>query len=138
MSARSRPPTDELKTEIYDSSAGRRPKSATQKGQPEPVPPAVPQARQRVESEPLRVISMKAPAEDTGKQAVKQHQVRLRSLAEIHPRRDTPPSGLGFLAPPRDPREVRARRVRDYFVWGSIVVIVGCAVMIGVWLLARR
>lgn len=88
----------------------------------------------------LRVISMKEAEAEPGSQdrvTARQHKVQLRALSDVSRRHATPPSGLGFLAPPRNAREARTRRWRDYVVWGCAIVILGCAVMIGVWFLGR-
>jgi hypothetical protein len=101
-------------------------------------------------SEPMVVISMKGPgagaagaakasAEASSAPVPAKLQPRLRNLSEVSPQRRTaatPPGGLGYLAPPRDPREARTRRWRDYVLWGSVVVILAGAVMLGVWFLA--
>ena len=100
-------------------------------------PPGRVVARHATEpSAPLQVISMKA-AGAKAKPEARQHRVQVRALSEVR-RADTQPQSLGFLAPPRDPRAVRARRVHDLVVWGSVVVIVGCLVMLAVWFLARN
>ncbi|MBA3818070.1 MAG: hypothetical protein H0X17_04215 [Deltaproteobacteria bacterium] len=162
MSARSRPPTDPQQTGIYDPQAGRaRPKSPTSKGHESGIitvpehgrrvdaaavevatPTMVDRPRER--SEPLRVISMKTPRDvvaqrkrDQLQDAAREHKAQIRSLAEVRKQKGTPAGGMGYLAPPRDAKEVRARRLRDVVIWGSVVVIVGCAVMLGVWFLAR-
>lgn len=105
-----------------------------------PPPPAGPGAGE------IRVISMKQaevaePVErgsgSDERVTTRQHKVQLRALSEVSRRHATPPSGLGYLAPPRDAREARTRRWRDYVVWGCAIVILGCAVMIGVWFLGR-
>jgi hypothetical protein len=138
---------DDSETSIYDPTEPR-PRTATARGlapqraasmqkhveiatptQVDPVP--------RDRSEPIRVISMKTPAAvDTGKQpvVVPPKQVVLRSLSELSDNRQRP---LERMAPPRDPKEVRARRLRDYVIWGSLVVIVGSIVMLAVWFIAR-
>jgi len=163
MSARSRPPTDEPKTVVFDPKRLRS-KQPTLRGHDgaQPAPTKRPETpaeraarekeahRQRAielatpteispleRSEPLRVISMKTPAElATEKQAfgAKKHFVKLRALSEVTPT-STP---LGNLAPPHNPKEARGRRVRDALIWGSAVVIVGCVVMLGIWFLAGR
>jgi hypothetical protein len=165
MSARSRPPTDEP-TEVYDSQP-RRSKQPTAQGAAPAPRPRTPTARrrealgERVEesatrpsasgsieqatptevvrhdrSEPIRVISMKTPADLEPKQAAKLPVVKLRSLADVT--QSQPGLALGRLAPPRDPKEVRARRLRDYVIWGSVVVMLTCVVMLAIWFLARR
>ena len=166
MARSPRPPTDEdRKTEIYDPARARTLKP-TQRGiAPHAEDVARGKARYQIEqatpteisppsdlpfpqeiapreaSEPIRVISMKhAAVQDTGKHQVRQHQVQLRPLAEVKrpDRHDTPAHGLGYLAPPRDPRGVRTRRLRDLVIWGCVVVMLASVVMIGIWLLARH
>jgi hypothetical protein len=143
MSTRSRPPTGEAKAGIFDPKPVRAKKS-TEHGVPsgrhDELEVATPtEVSASLEDTALRVISMKTPADpDTDRKRaleVKQHIVKLRPISDITP---VKPIAMGYLAPPRDPKEVRARRVRDYVIWGSCVVIVGCAVMIAIWLLARR
>ena len=145
---RSRPPTDQQRTGVYDPD--RPADRATKKGlglersTPTEVtpPPVTPPAKDQ--SQPIRVISLKSPgdgATDSSeeRQPVKVHQPRIRSLSEVSPQRNrvaTPPGGLGYLAPPRDPRQARTRRLRDYVLWGSVVVMLAGVVMLGVWFLA--
>ena len=85
----------------------------------------------------LRAISKKTPgvaqATDTPRRGVP--QVKLRALSEMSSGQITPPQQ--FLAPPRDPSEQRARRRRDLVVWGSICVMIACAVALGIWFVAR-
>lgn len=140
MTERSRPPTDRQKTGIYDPGQERRERTAVVEiGTPTEVSP--PQDR----SEPIRVISLKAPTEASPEASeerppARTHQARLRRLSEVSPQRHraaTPPGGLGYLAPPRDPRQARTRRWRDYVMWGSVAVILAGAVTLGVWFLAR-
>jgi len=157
MTARSRPPTDQQRTAIYDPERqGRRP--GVEMGTPTEVSPprfeasrASPERARSEPSEPIRVISLKGPPSEERRamqgpaseerRAVQAHQPRLRRLSEVSPQRRhtaTPPGGLGYLAPPRDPREVATRRRREYLRWGSVVVILAVAVMLGVWFLAGR
>ncbi len=101
----------------------------------------VPQAVVHGKSEPIRVISMKTPHDPKAdKQALegprKAHVVKLRAISELSgPGIQVP---MGNLAPPRDAKQARMRRARDYVIVGLAVVIVGCLVMIAVWFLARR
>jgi hypothetical protein len=64
-------------------------------------------------------------------------QVKLRAISELATSH-TPQQQLGYLAPPRDPNEVRARRRRDFVVWGSICVILACVFALGIWFIAKR
>jgi hypothetical protein len=151
MSARSRPPTDDdTQTSVYDSQ-NLRSKKPTARGTP-PAPRArTPTARRREaleqatpteiqprfdRSEPIRVISMKTPADLEPKAQAKLPVVKLRALSDVT--QSQPGLALGRLAPPRDPKEVRARRLRDYVIWGSVVVMLTCIVMLAIWFLARR
>lgn len=145
---------DESKPRVDD--LARRSKAATQRGHDGAGAPAprsanplalplaaphpsviLPAAPPRDRSEPMRVISMKTPAdlelEDKAQRAPP--VVKLRAISEV---RQTPPHGMGHLAPPRDPREVRARRVRDNVIWGSVAVILASVVTLAIWFLARR
>ena len=45
---------------------------------------------------------------------------------------------MGYLAPPADQKERNVRKVRDWLIWGSVLVIISCLVMLGVWFLAGR
>jgi len=103
--------------------------------------PGVPVAHGALRSEPIRVISMKdhaeAPKPRNDEQRVPLH-VQLRSIAEVAGIHDTPAGGLGHLAPPRDPRQARARRRRDNALWGCVAIALACAIMLAVWLVAGR
>ena len=136
MSARSKKPTqkpppippeakpslDEQKTGIFDS--GNFAKPASQ--------PA---------SQPFKTISMKTPsAEDVGlakKPERPVHQVRLRAISEVTPLPHAQPKNLGFLAPPRDASEVRARHWRDYVIWGCVAIMLASAIALGIWFLGK-
>ncbi len=135
MTVRSRPPTDEQQTAIYDPERQGRPPARVELATPTEVTPPP-----EDQSQPLRVISMKAPGDiSEERRPVQQHQPRLRRLSEVSAQRNraaTPPGGLGYLAPPRDPREARTRRRNDYVLWGSVVVMLAGAVTLGVWFLA--
>lgn len=107
---------------------------------PAPLPPGVPVAvaRSAQRSEPIRVISMKDRA---GAQKPRNDQraplhVQLRSIAEVAGMHDSG-IGLGNLAPPRDPRQAQARRVRSNVVWACVAIALACAVMVVVWLVVR-
>ncbi|HEY5938217.1 MAG TPA: hypothetical protein VIU61_26380 [Kofleriaceae bacterium] len=120
---------DNAKTRIAVPRSKRQTKRGS-KASPVPVKPE--------RSEPLPIISMKdALSASAEKRAAKEHRVQLRPLSEVR-RAETQPQNLGFLAPPRDPKAVRIRRFHDLVMWGSVVVIVGCLVMLAVWFLARN
>jgi hypothetical protein len=137
MSRRSRTPTEDQKTEFFDRGAPRP--NPVEIGTPTEIDPVVAD-RSGPNPKALRVISMKTPADlAEAKQQAKQHQVQIRSMSNVVRAHDTPTaSRLGRLAPPRDPREARARKVRDYVIWGCVVVILASLVMLAVWFIARR
>lgn len=99
-----------------------------------PVPPAKPR---------IKAISMKTPASD--KIAVDEQLVakpepqirrpKLRALSEVslvdHP------LDLGNFAPPADPAEIRAKRVRDIVLVASLSLIVASVIALIVWFAAR-
>jgi len=90
-------------------------------------------------SEPIRVISMKDHA-GIHKPAAEDRpplHVQLRSMAEVARRRDTP-VGLGRLAPPRDPRQARARRFRANAVWALVAAVLAGAISVTIWWIAGR
>lgn len=84
---------------------------------------------------PMRVISMKTPNAGTKKVARPVPEVR---LFDTPMRAQTPAPPVGRLAPPRDPHEVRSRRVYDVILWGSLAVMLAAAVTLVIWLLAGR
>lgn len=104
-----------------------------------PVASAAPvEAAARERSEPIRVFSMK---EHTARRQTEEHRaplhIQLRSLAEVAGRRhDTPPAGLGHLAPPRDPAQAKTRHWRANAVWGLVVVALAAAIALAIWLVA--
>lgn len=128
----------------HDGVTGPAPRSANPRAlplaAPHPsvlLPAAQSPAPPRDRSEPMRVISMKTPA-DLEREAKGQRVlpvVKLRAISEVN---QTPPRGMGNLAPPRDPREARSRRLRDNVIWGSLAVIVASIVTLAIWFLARR
>jgi len=181
MSARAKRPTDEVQTEIYDSSMGkttvkRAPDDdeATEKTQqpastgpshgrsPSPTAQgyargggrtamdmsaaAAPRSRSAVppspDPEPIRVISLKTPAElAAAKRAEKKSrrlpQVQIRSIGEISGSH-TPPRGVGNLAPPRDAHAARIRHARSNILWAAAALAVALIVATAVWLIGRR
>jgi hypothetical protein len=148
MSARRRPPTDELATEIYDSQQGQRTrvdkptKKGFESGRVEIGTPTDLDPPKRAQTEPMRVISMKTPAEVAAgkmKRSARQHKPQIRLLSEVVASKSaTPPHGMGFLAPPADPKERNVRKLRDWLIWGSVLVIISCVVMLAVWFIAER
>ena len=134
-----------------------RSKKPTEKGTARPpAPPPIPPPRTteerptevdpnpfgRRKSEPIQVVSMKTPAErpaDPGppSQTPIVPRPKLRAISEITPLPHAQPKNLGYLAPPRDPAEVRSRRVRDLVLWSSVAVIVASVVALVIWFVAR-
>jgi hypothetical protein len=93
-------------------------------------------------SEPIRMISMKDQAgagqpRITGEQPRVPLHVQLRTMAEVAGLHD-PPSGLGRLAPPRDPRQARTRRRRDNLVWACVAIGLAGGISLAIWLIAGR
>jgi|KBSMisStaDraftv2_1062788.scaffolds.fasta_scaffold2052824_2 hypothetical protein len=86
----------------------------------------------------LRAISKKTPgvsASDTPERALP--VVKLRAMSEVQSGPIVAPQSLGYLAPPRDPADVRARRRRDLVMWSSVCVMIACAIALGIWFMAR-
>ncbi|MEO8553716.1 MAG: hypothetical protein ABI678_27270 [Kofleriaceae bacterium] len=127
--------TDDDPTHIYDS--GRYP-TTPKATQPRPGEPDF----VREPATPIRMMSKKTPAAASSgeiplpPEARVRPQVKLRAISEIA-KQHTPQQQLGYLAPPRDPAEVRGRRQRDFIVWGSICVILACVVALGIWFIAN-
>ena len=87
------------------------------------------------------MVSMKTPAELAAEKKqvlAKKHNVEIRALSDVRRQHDTPARGMGYLAPPANRKERQARKVRDWLIWGSVLVIISCAVMLAVWFLATR
>jgi hypothetical protein len=109
---------------------------ATQVDARRPVEPGAPTELAPPErSEPIRVFSMKdrtAPQRRPDAQRPPLH-VQLRSLAEVARRNDTP---VGRLAPPRDPRQARARRLRGNLGWACVALGLAAAISLAIWLAA--
>jgi len=139
---RSHAETDDDPTSIYDS--GRyltTPKGTIpKKGEPDFV---------REAATPIKVVSKKTPGQVSsgeiplppdarGAAGRPMPQVKLRAISEVASQQHAPQQSLGYLAPPRDPVEVRARRRRDFVVWGSICVILACVFALGIWFIAKR
>jgi hypothetical protein len=124
---------------------GPRPEGAPPPA-PAPAPPKI-QAksmkddgtfRQEV-STPIKVVSMKTPGQsdrpDTPARAMP--QVKLRAMSEVQSQKHALPENLGYLAPPRDAREVRARRTGELVIWASVCVMIACAIALGIWFLGK-
>jgi len=87
---------------------------------------------------PIRVISMKDRDDD--KPRVDQPRVplhvQLRSLSELS--HTTSQRSLGHLAPPRDPRQARARQVRRYALRAGVALGLAVVIAFAIWLAASR
>jgi len=101
---------------------------------------------QKIPKPAFKVKSMKAPGElssgqiplpDDARPRPAIPQVKLRAISEVASQTSAPQQSLGFLAPPRNPVDVRARRTRDFIVWGSVCVILACFVALGIWFVAK-
>lgn len=87
----------------------------------------------------LEAISMKTPGAEPiaadqmrAQPALKRPQ--LRAISEVTPQKA---QSLGYLAPPADPAQLRARRVRDAVLIGSLSLIVASIVALVIWFVAR-
>jgi hypothetical protein len=100
-----------------------------------PMPPILP-LQPGPQSAPIQVVSMKTPQDIEAEKAKRVlPAVQLRAIADV--RQATPPQGMGFLAPPHDPKAARSRRWVDYVLWGSVAVMVAAVVTLAVWFIAR-
>ena len=88
-------------------------------------------------SEPFQVISMKEHLEllEPPEPKAPLH-VQLRSMGEAARRRDTPPAGLGHLAPPRELQRPRRHLLTRARLIAIAVIVVG-GVALARWLLTR-
>jgi len=91
-------------------------------------------------SEPILAISMKARTDQQKARADEQRvplHVQLRALAQVSGQHAAQ-IDLGNLAPPRDPREARARRVRSNVARAGVAVVLAAAIALAIWLVAGR
>lgn len=89
-------------------------------------------------SAPIQAISMKSPSEPAAAQGSPGTPMlarpKLRAMSEITPVKQ---QNLGHVAPPYDPEAARARKVREYVIWGCVAVILASAIALVVWFVAR-
>ena len=153
MSARSNKPTskgvppgpvvdENQRTAILDSGKQSRQSPQHEDGAPTvvdpPRPPVVAISKKEM-SAPIRAISMKTPG---GQPAVEHanpptpalQRPKLRAMSEVAPPKQ---ESLGYVAPPYDPKEARARTVREYVIWGCLAVILASGIALVVWFAAR-
>ena len=86
----------------------------------------------------IAMISMKTPGEVDAPEEpppMPLPAVRIRAISEVGAR--TPARGVGRLAPPRDARAARSRRLSDYAKWSLVMLAIAAVVTVVVWLLAR-
>ena len=104
----------------------------------DPPKPAIQVISKMDRSGPIQVISMKTPGAAVQPAAQAPTPViprpKLRAVSEITPANQ---QNLGHVAPPYDPDEARARKLREYVVWGCIAVILASAIALIVWFAAR-
>ena len=98
-------------------------------------------------SEPVRAISMKDQLDAEHRRANEQRDqrnprvplhIQLRSMAQVSGRHDAPVGGMGHLAPPRDARQARARRVRSNVVWAGVALALAGTISLAIWFIAGR
>jgi len=124
------PPDDQLdnqKTAIYDSGNFKK-EAAT------PIKAISMKTKPGVEA-----ISMKTPSAEKiptdGVDARPKPKVKMRALSEVVAA--PPAQDLGRLAPPRDAKTARQRRLQDYILWGSVSVILASVIALIIWFVAR-
>jgi hypothetical protein len=93
---------------------------------------------------PIQSYSMKTPGAQSPPEPASQPtpmvpRPKLRALAEVaqHASSTGPVQNLGNLAQPYDPKEARARKVREYVIWGCVAVILASVIALVVWFAAR-
>lgn len=93
---------------------------------------------------PIQAISMKTPghglpAPSANPPTPALARPMLRGIAEVaqQSRSTGPVQNLGNLAQPYDPRQARARAVREYVIWGCLAVILASGIALVVWFVAR-
>jgi hypothetical protein len=92
-------------------------------------------------SGPIRVISMKTPAEG---ERVAEHpnitpmvqRPKLRAMSEMSAASQSS-QNFGHVAPPYDPKAARAKTMRANVVWACIVVILASVIALVVWFAAQ-
>jgi hypothetical protein len=109
--------------------------------------PAAPALIARAErSEPIRAISMRDQVDAQNRRPNEQHDphnprvplhVQLRSIAEASGRHREV-RNLGHLAPPRDPRQARARHRRGNLLWACAALALAGSIALAIWLVAGR
>jgi hypothetical protein len=124
-----------------------RPKKPTRKGPPPPpvnedAPTTVYDSGnfKKEPTTPIQAISMKTPGETPAQPDLANPPTpivprpKLRAMSEVAAPRQ---QNLGHIAPPYDPKEARARTVRDYVIWGCVAIILASIIALGVWFAAR-
>ncbi len=92
----------------------------------------------------IQAISMKTPgqglpAPDANPPTPVLPRPQLRGVAEVasHGKSTGPVQNLGNLAQPYDPKQARARAMREYVIWGCLAVILASGVALVVWFVAQ-
>lgn len=104
-----------------------------------PQRPVIQAISMKDRSGPIQAISMKTPgdvprAAEANPPTPMLQRPKLRAVSEITPVKQ---QNFGHVARPYDPEEARARRLRDYVIWGCVAVILACAIALVVWFVAR-
>ena len=141
--------SDDAPTTIYDSGelpARKRP-SPTAKGSAPPEKPTLvdkprapvqPVAKQ--DSSPIKAVSMKTPGNAKPEPAANPPtpilpRPKIRAVSEVTPAQQA--QNFGNIAQPFDPKAARARAMREYVIWGCVVVMLACGIALVVWFVAR-
>ena len=105
-------------------------------GSAPPAPPVLP----RNATGPIQAVSMKTPGTHKPEPVANPPtpilpRPKLRGGGEVAAPKQA--QNLGHVAKPYDPKEARARRMREYVIWGCIAVILASAIALVVWFVAR-
>lgn len=107
-----------------------------------PRPPIVAVSKKDAPA-PIQAISMKTPGHGLAAPAPGATPAvprpKLRAISDVTPpsKATGPVQNLGNLAQPYDPKQARARAVREYVIWGCLAVILASGIALVVWFVAK-
>src|SRR6185436_1905527 len=101
------------------------------KPRPAPAAPKVQAVSKKEHSSPIQAVSMKTPGNakpeaDANPPSPILPRPKIRAVSEVTPAQQ--PQNYGTMARPFDPKEARARAMREYVIWGCVAVILASAI----------